>query len=334
MTTPTVAANLFNAVFDYIQSEGYSEQELLDQAQLQSKRQVLTSSRVPLLFYEHLFLAAEQLTGDSDIGFNIGRKPFPATWGVIYFLILSADSVDQILSMIKRYLPIAYDFIDFDMSQVDETTFRMNLRYRHNHRPHQHVISHFMANWYAVAAKMSFDTEKVPRVIGFKNSAPDDSEIVQKTFEEAPVLFEQAEDFVEIPLESLGCKTISHNRDVYNLMTKHAEELLVGIRSKDKVTEEITREIVSILPEGNPKIEAVANRLNCSGRTLQRRLYERNLTYQQLVDNVRKEIAVSMLQANGESIENIALKTGFNDGSAFHRAFKRWTGLSPGQFRK
>lgn len=334
MSTPTVAVNLFNAVFDYVETKGYSEQELLEKAQLHSKQQVLTGSRVPLLFYEHLFIAAEQLTGDSDIGYNIGRKPFPATWGVIYFLILSADSIDQILTMIKRYLPIAYDFIDFEMSQVSETTFRMNLRYRHNHRPHQQVINHFMANWYTVAAKLSFDTEKVPRVIGFKNSAPKNCGIVEKTFARAPVLFDQPEDFVEIPLESLSCKTISHNKDVFNLMSKHAEELLVGIRSKDKITEEITKEIVSILPQGSPKIEAVANRLNCSGRTLQRRLYERNLTYQQLVDNIRKEMAVSMLQTDGESIENIALKTGFNDGSAFHRAFKRWTGLSPGQFRK
>ena len=113
-----------------------------------------------------------------------------------------------------------------------------------------------------------------------------------------------------------------------------AEELLVSVRAKDKITEEITKEVISVLPQGIPRIEQVATHLNCSGRTLQRRLAERNLTYQQLVDNIRKDVAVNLLQKEHESIEKIALKTGINDGSAFYRAFKRWTGLSPGQFRK
>ena len=94
------------------------------------------------------------------------------------------------------------------------------------------------------------------------------------------------------------------------------------------------RVIHELLPLGHPNIEYTARRFGIPVRTLQRRLHDVGLTYSELVDEVRYESACRMLKAQRVSVAEITIALGFSDPSNFSRAFQRWSGMSPSEYRE
>ena len=95
----------------------------------------------------------------------------------------------------------------------------------------------------------------------------------------------------------------------------------------------IRNAITGLLPAGHPTLVVVAEQLNTSPRTLQRRLADNDLTHSQLVKQTRLTKACQLLAQRDMQISDIALETGFASPSAFSRAFQSWTGSSPRTFR-
>ena len=89
-----------------------------------------------------------------------------------------------------------------------------------------------------------------------------------------------------------------------------------------------------VSPDGPPRIESVARAARCSVRTLQRRLREAGLTYSGLLEEVRLEIAVRMLDEAGKKVIDISLDLGYSDQANFTRAFRRWAGVPPSEYRR
>jgi AraC-like DNA-binding protein len=95
----------------------------------------------------------------------------------------------------------------------------------------------------------------------------------------------------------------------------------------------VRRVLTSLLLRGDTEIEAAARELGMSARTLQRRLSAAGLSYQELLDVVRRETAEKCMMDSSLSIGEVAYLVGYSEPAAFHRAFKRWTGITPQAFR-
>ncbi|GAC13986.1 AraC family transcriptional regulator [Aliiglaciecola lipolytica] len=93
-------------------------------------------------------------------------------------------------------------------------------------------------------------------------------------------------------------------------------------------------QIIVLDPASPPPLYEAAKMLHCSGRTLSRKLSNQGWTYQKLIDQVREIHARRHLSDPTLSITKIGQQLGFSDSSGFHRAFKKWTGLSPREFRQ
>ena len=87
------------------------------------------------------------------------------------------------------------------------------------------------------------------------------------------------------------------------------------------------------LTGGDPGLENFTRQLGMTARTLQRKLKEEGTSYQDLIDEVRCEVARRHLRRPAMAISEIAFALGFSETSAFHRAFKRWTGMTPKEYR-
>ncbi len=116
------------------------------------------------------------------------------------------------------------------------------------------------------------------------------------------------------------------------LLERHAGELLAKISPHDGFASAVRQRITRELGSGNPGADAVAESLGVSVRTLRRRLRDEGTSHQNLLDEVRSELATAMLGERGLSVNEVAFLLGFSDASAFHKALRRWSGRAPGEY--
>ncbi len=332
MPAPTVAFELYDAIYQYLERNKIPEQQLCSALGIRSKQDGLLHGRIPLTLYEQAFIAAEALTGDNAIGLRVGQMALPTSYGVFYFLSMAGEDIPQIMSAITRYFPLAYDFINLDMRSND-AAFTIELQYANRRRPHRHVIENLMSNWYTAANMLTFDVHNVPRTLFLQHTQVYSDELIAGIFPGVQVLYNQPTDRFDLSIECLNYHTQQINQRVFRLSEKRAENMLLRLRATDRIAKEISTHVIAMLADGLPTIDEVARRMNCSGRTLQRRLSERHLSYQMLLDHIRQDVAIELLSTTTLPITKIAERIGFTDDSTFHRAFKRWTGESPGTYR-
>jgi AraC-like DNA-binding protein len=131
----------------------------------------------------------------------------------------------------------------------------------------------------------------------------------------------------------LAQKVIGADPVVEAAMLRYVEEVTSRLPEQG-MAGRVRRQVLSTLQSGDPTVETIARQLGTTSRTLQRRLQEEGTSFQQVLDEVRREVAVTHMRGRGATIDEVAFLLGFEKSSSFHRAFKRWTGVTPGEFRK
>jgi AraC-like DNA-binding protein len=174
----------------------------------------------------------------------------------------------------------------------------------------------------------------LPSHVNFQHSNSFSSEALADFFE-CPVKFSATQNILQFRTESLQTRTIKADKSIHRFLVDRLEEEKKGIFTEsDQMLKDIRQLISESLPSGIPSIIQIANHLNMSARTLKRRLAEKELTFRDQVQMIQQETAQDLLHNSTLSIAEIAFQTGFSEQSAFNRAFKRWTKLSPLEFRK
>jgi AraC-like DNA-binding protein len=118
------------------------------------------------------------------------------------------------------------------------------------------------------------------------------------------------------------------------MLERYANEVLEQVPPESGVVFDVRRILIARVTGGDSKMRSVARQLNMSARTLQRRLAEEGETYQGLLDRARKETASRYLSRSNLAIGEVAYLLGFSEPAPFHRAFKRWFGVTPERFRQ
>lgn len=118
------------------------------------------------------------------------------------------------------------------------------------------------------------------------------------------------------------------------MLREHARSLVRRDSTATEFLEAVHATVASFLCRGEPVLAKIAARLALSPRTLQRRLGERGLSLRRLVEDVRRERCASLLADTHITMAEVAFELGFTEPSPFYRAFKRWTGMTPSQFRQ
>jgi AraC-like DNA-binding protein len=163
----------------------------------------------------------------------------------------------------------------------------------------------------------------------------------------------QPDDIVEIE-RLLGCPVragaawagLALSRDAWQIPLRRRDPVLRSVLESQAeavcshvpaiagVLADVRRVLTSRLARGEAEIDAVARQLGMSARTLQRRLSSSGLSYQELLDLVRRETAEKCIADSALFIGEVAYLVGYSEPAAFHRAFKRWTGVTPQVFRQ
>ncbi|MDM8537890.1 AraC family transcriptional regulator ligand-binding domain-containing protein, partial [Desulfobacterales bacterium HSG17] len=173
----------------------------------------------------------------------------------------------------------------------------------------------------------------IPSRVEFKHPEPEYTAEYQRIFQ-APVLFEQAENRLIYPVHFLALDMDKSSTHLYSVFLQYAESLLSRMVLSRPHTKRARQFIVKHLADGDVAIEKVAHALHMSRQTLYRKLKKENTSFKALLEETRKNMAKAYLEQNEYSITDVAFLLGFSETSAFNRAFKRWHGKNPSDFRK
>lgn len=263
----------------------------------------------------------------------IGAGVKPRHVGVLGYLVLASETLSEALQAYQRYEKLFYGA---DLAEVHVTGSEIELRWT----PRE-GLNDSLHDACGLAALVTFMQEQVaepppPSLIGFTFPAPADPAELRaySEFFRCPVRFGDSHVRIRFPLAYLGLPMLHSDPGLRLLLDQQARALLAAMPSPDAFDQALQQTLLKLLPEGQASIARTASVLHVSVRTLQRRLDARGLSWQQMLDRSREELARQYLTDAGLALTDIALLLGFSEQSAFTRAFKRWTGQTPAQLRK
>jgi len=151
-----------------------------------------------------------------------------------------------------------------------------------------------------------------------------------------PMRFDGSRSAVALDPAVLGERVRGADPVLEAAVMKYAAELLdrPDPDGADAIRSRLRRHLVGNMQSGHVALLAAARHLGMTTRTLQRRLRDEGTSFNAVLDDVRRDVALTQMRGRRQSIDELAFVLGFEKTSSFHRAFKRWTGLTPGEFRR
>jgi AraC-like DNA-binding protein len=151
---------------------------------------------------------------------------------------------------------------------------------------------------------------------------------------QAPIRLMEGEWGYRFDAKWLDLPVVQNNESVEEFLHQAPACLLVKYRDQASLTERIRRMLRRYLAEEMPSLEEVSDMLATTPQTLRRRLQREGQGYQMIKDALRRDVAVEYLTQSDLPLLEVAARVGFSEASTFHRAFKGWTGLTPGAYRQ
>ncbi len=257
--------------------------------------------------------------------------PFGA-YAVIDFLASSSASAGAAFERISRYFPLINGVVELPIELGDEVRLDMVDRRGPGKLPRPYAEYTLAAVVLRTRVALGAD---VPLVrVDFAYDAPADPGPHGRTFG-CPVAFGAARTGIVVARAVWDAPVVTRgDTGLGQVLERHARMLVDQLPRVSAAVDRIRDAIRDELRGGDPSLDHVAKQLGTSRRSLQRRLADDGLTYAQVLDEIRSTMARAYLAQRELSIAEIAYLLGFSEQSSFTRAFRRWTGAAPAEFRR
>jgi AraC-like DNA-binding protein len=188
----------------------------------------------------------------------------------------------------------------------------------------------------ALAASISAHPQAVAGMlteVRFTHARPADTRRHESLFA-APIVFDAPHNALVFPASVLHLPCAEPDPAACARWEAHAQAQLAALPEPATFSQRVKTLLTAELSSGRASVELIASRLKVSSRTLSRRLEEEGTSYQRLLDDLRHGLAVRYLGEPDVMVAEVAFLLGFSDSSAFYKAFHRWTGVGPEQYRR
>lgn len=279
-----------------------------------------------------LWQKAYELSKDPNLALHaIEVLPFGA-YRVIDFLAASALTVGAALTKVSAYFPLINSLVRLPYAVDDrQVTFGVEAPSR------PEIITRPYAEYTlaAVFLRTRMITNQTFALIraDFSHPRPADISEHERIFE-CPIRFGAEACQLVIAREAWDAPRSGGEPTLFSLLDTHAKILLEQVPSANDIVARVRKAIDAELRGGDPKMETVARQLAMSGRTLQRRLRDQGLVFNDILDEMRFRAARSYLAHRDVAGTEVAYLLGFAEQSSFNRAFKRWSGQTPTEYRR
>jgi len=313
-----------------LESYGHDPEPLFRRSGITAKMMRVPGARASRAMNDNLWLQATQLIDDPCFGLRAGELWHPSYLGALGYAWLASATLREALQRLVRYLHVLTKFVDLELETAAD---RLNIYL--TYKPELTYVPARTDQFFAIILSMcrvNLDQGLNPLAVQFVHAAPPCMGDFYSYFK-APVSYDAEINCLALPRDQVDLPLKGYNPELLRMhdeiMVRHITQL-----DKENIVERVKGVILDMLPSGNVSDDAVARKVNMSVRSLQRSLKQEETTFGTLLDNVRRELAEDYVRDPNLALTEIAFILGFSEQSAFARAFKRWTGITPGQFRQ
>lgn len=289
--------------------------------------QLRTPHSAQLFFWQ----VVEEVSGDRDVGLHLGQL-LPVYKGqVLEYLFLSSPTFGEGLRRAKNYQRLLSDAANTDLLIEGENACMVLDAASDEVRQLRHFNECFVQGLITFFRSIT-DDRFYPARVEFEHEREDGHDHVRDILG-CEVVFGAEENRLYFPASLLSHASPHAEPELLDLHERLASEQVARLEKKD-IVGQVERIIAELLDSGEVTLDAVATRLGIKPRTLRTRLTEAEASFNQILADFRYRLARQLLATTDESIDEIVYLTGFSEPSTFYRAFKRWSDMTPIEYRK
>jgi AraC-like DNA-binding protein len=288
--------------------------------------------RIPYSQLVTLYEEAARLAGDDAFGLHVGERIELRTFGLFGYLIVNCPTLGEAWQAVARYLPLWTDGAALGVD-VDRTSVRLVWEYADASMTDCRQDCEMSLAAVARIGRFFSAVECKPREVHFRHRQPRNTSEHRRIFGSAPC-FDMPVDEIILESKMLEIPIRGADYELHELLKTHLDGLLSQVAQERSYTGRVRRSIRMTIQSQSPTLETTSKHIGVSTRTLQRRLRDEGTSHGWLLDEVRRESADRYLRDPRTSIQEIAYRLGFSESSAFHRAFRKWQGSTPGERRR
>jgi len=315
---------------------GISGTDLFKEANIDLSSPNDPENRVPSINMQKAWHLSVQATNDPCFGLAVAKNIQPAALHGLGFSWIASDTLKDALNRLVRYYRILVNAGEIVLEEKDKTLFLWLKIPEHGGRI-AYASLDMGLGMFVQLCRLTAGPSFSPIRVEFQRQDPEnEKEGSSKEFTDyfdCEIAYGQQENKIGFSVEDLE----KHLPTANSALARANDQIVIDYLArfeKHNITNQIRSTVIEQLPSGVPSQENIASQLHQSVRSLQRRLKEEGTTFKQLVDQVRQELAKQYLKEHQRSIGEITYMLGFTEPSNFTRAFKRWVGVSPQQFRE
>lgn len=315
------------AILAAMAAHGVDTSQALKQAGLDADLINQTHARYPLTGMNKLWDWAFDHYGEG-VGLAVAKHVQPANWQLLGLTFMASPTVGVALERVRRYSMLISDAVDIEYHTRDDTV-RVQARYLDAVSLEADRTEAF------VAAAFKFSQILLPSLqpirVELTRSEPAASAPWHTAFA-VPIVWDQPEIICVLPRDQLNQSVPNANPKMAREHDKTLQHYLAQF-AQETLVQRVRQNIIDQLPSGEPEVAHTAETLAMSRRSLQRKLAEENTTFRELLDDIRSQLARDYLSGDHYGSAEVTYLLGFSDQSNFTKAFKRWTGQTPSQYR-
>ena len=330
----SASVDLLNILLKYASNLGINEGIVTSEAAVDLAAYRLKEARVPLHTFHTIWSFILNRSGDRDFGLHFGEASHTLlSRHLLFAMMMNCENVEQAIRKNFQYHNLIMDIIR-PILKIRDSLVVLTWEMGHPELyPGRHLSESVLALFVSMLRLLTGDQFKLKEV-RFTHPCPENTAEHERIFQ-ASLKFNQKRNEIMLSRSCLDNPIIFANPRILEGVEQLVQKALHRAYALNSWKEKVARILFkAILREEKTDIETIARHLAMTVRNLQLKLKEEGTSFRQLLDDVRRQIAVGYLQEGNDSICEIALLLGFADQSAFHHAFKRWTGKTPGEYRR
>ncbi len=328
----TISVKAVGKIIDAAKLAGVEPSELYHAVGLNPAVLDDPDNRIPFSQLVALYEHGARLSGDDDFGLHVGERTSVKMFDIVGYAVMNSPTLGDALSRAVRYHMIWNDGAEFRL-ETDGEKSRLVYHYVDLNGAECRQDCEMTLALIMTFGRRVTGIDWTPREVRFQHHAPTDASEHQRIFR-APVHFESTASELVFENALLQLPLVEADAELCAVLDRHAEELLAKLPRRGGLSDEVRALLRQAISGGDAGLEAVSQQLGLSPRTLQRKLKEEQTSHQDLLDELRRDLSVRYLREPEMAICEVAYLLGFSEPSAFHRAFRRWTGTTPRVYRR